>query len=117
MGLRGALNVYSRTPGTLTQQAQDLAALFAGQASMVLSYAGDDAGGGPAPRSGDALRARTLIAQAQGVLMEREHVGAGEAFTALRRAARQADTTLVREAAQTVASADPDRPPTLEEDR
>ncbi|MDQ3107406.1 MAG: GAF and ANTAR domain-containing protein, partial [Actinomycetota bacterium] len=68
----GALNIYSKRNKAFGGAEQDLAALFATQASGILIDAGADV---PSPevaaRLDQALRAREVIAQAQGVIMER----------------------------------------------
>lgn len=53
----------------------------------------------------DALRSREAIAQAQGVLMERDRLSPDEASAQLRRTARETNITLRRLAEDTVASA------------
>jgi len=82
----GALNIYSLTPKAFSLRDQQLAAAFAARASAVLN----DAEKGPsddelAIRFQGALRARQVIAQAQGVLMEREGISETDAYGALRR--------------------------------
>jgi anti-anti-sigma factor len=82
----GALNIYSLTPWAFTPRDQELAASFAVRASSLLSDADvsltDDE---LAIRFQGALRARQVIAQAQGVLMEREGISEQDAYVALRR--------------------------------
>ncbi len=102
----GALNIYSNTDRAFGKSEQDLAALFATQASGILEDAGahipdEDV----AAKLRDALRSREVIAQAQGVLMAREQLTAIEASTQLLRTARDTDTTVRRLAEETVASA------------
>ncbi|MHB1988987.1 MAG: anti-sigma factor antagonist [Acidimicrobiales bacterium] len=82
----GALNIYSRTTAAFAPRDQELASVFAAQASSILTHAGTDVTDGElANRLGEALRARELIAQAQGVLMQRDRIGEIDAFATLRR--------------------------------
>jgi anti-anti-sigma factor len=82
----GALNIYSLTPSVFSVREQELAAAFAAQASSLLGDAvaglSDDE---LSIRFQGALRARQVIAQAQGVLMEREGISENDAYGALRR--------------------------------
>lgn len=99
----GALNIYSNTERAFGTHQQELAALFATQASGIV--AGAD---GIAEQMGErinvALSAREVVAQAQGVLMAREGVTADAAATMLHRAAREATIPVRRHAAEVVAS-------------
>lgn len=82
----GALNIYSRTTTAFTATDQQLAALFASEASALLSHAGARATDEhTAGRLQQALNARQAIACAQGVIMQRDGVDAGEAYATLRR--------------------------------
>ena len=101
----GALNIYSNTDRAFGPASQELATIFANQASRVLADSGLD----PAMQHAgqdlqDALRAREVIAQAQGVLMERGGVSADDASATLRQAARMAGIPLHRTARDLVAS-------------
>jgi anti-anti-sigma factor len=82
----GALNIYSLTPSAFSVRDQELAAAFAAQASSLLSEAEvslqDDE---LSIRFQGALRTREVIAQAQGVLMERDGLSENDAYGALRR--------------------------------
>jgi anti-anti-sigma factor len=102
----GALNIYSNSERAFGPDQQDLATLFASQASGILV----DAGAGVtedqmAERIADALLARDVIAQAQGMLMLRQRLTKHHAATALYRAARAAETTVREHATAIVASA------------
>jgi len=82
----GALNIYSLTPSAFSVRDQELAAAFAAQASSLLSDAeaslnDDDL----SIRFQGALRTREVIAQAQGILMERDGLSENDAYGALRR--------------------------------
>ena len=77
----GALNIYSNAERAFGAEEQELAALFATEASGILTNAAVHVSVGQvAERLADALRAREVIAQAQGVLMERDGVSAEEAL-------------------------------------
>lgn len=82
----GALNIYARTPGAFTKVAQEVAATFALETSTILNEAETDVTDDHlSTRFLGALRAREVIAQAQGVLMERDGLAEHDAYTALRR--------------------------------
>jgi GAF domain-containing protein len=82
----GALNIYSLTPWAFTLQDRELAAAFAGRASSLLSDADVSLTADELSiRFQGALRTRQVIAQAQGVLMEREGISEQDAYVALRR--------------------------------
>lgn len=101
----GALNIYSHGERAFGPREQELAALFATQASRVLAQSGADiATEEAAQRLQAALGVREVIAQAQGVVMAREGVTAVEAYAALRRRSTVADIPLRQQARETVAS-------------
>lgn len=101
----GALNIYSNTERAFGSRQQELAALFATQASAVLADAGADSTDREvAERIFVALSSRTVIAQAQGVLMTRGGITAGAAAAELHREARAGATTVERHAVAVVAS-------------
>jgi anti-anti-sigma factor len=82
----GALNIYSLTPCAFTLRDRELASAFAVRTSSLLS----DVDVSPtndelSVRFQGALRTREVIAQAQGVLMEREGISEQDAYVALRR--------------------------------
>ncbi len=102
----GALNIYSTAEAAFGGPEQDLAAMFASQASGILASARTDAGTEEfGRRLQGGLRVREVIAQAQGVLMERTGSGADEASATHRRSAADAYTSLRQSAADIVASA------------
>lgn len=102
----GALNIYSRADHAFGPRQQELAALFAEQASGILTDAGADVSDDQlAGRIASALRSRQVIAHAQGVLMERDGIEPDAAATILIRAARAANRTLLDQATEVVASA------------
>jgi GAF domain-containing protein len=86
----GALNIYSRRAQAFAAQDQELAATFATEAASILSEAETDMTDDHLSiRFLGALRAREVIAQAQGVLMEREGLAEHEAYGVLRSFSRQ----------------------------
>ena len=101
----GALNIYSRTATAFAAKEQELAAVFATEASNILTHAGleftDDQ---LTDRLQGALRTREIIAVAQGVIMEREDIGEKEAFDVMRRSSRSSDRPLRQEAIDVVDS-------------
>jgi anti-anti-sigma factor len=101
----GALNIYALVSSAFSVQDQKLAAAFAAQASSILGDAaanlGDDA---LSVRFQGALRAREVIALAQGILMEREGVSERDAYRALRRFSLRNGRPLSERAANIVAS-------------
>jgi anti-anti-sigma factor len=100
----GALNIYSRSAMAFAPDAQELASIFASEASLLLGTAGvvvtDEQ---LSTRLGEALRLRRVVAQAEGVIMEREGVGADRAYRILCDFSRQSNQPL-REHAQSVAA-------------
>lgn len=101
----GALNIYSRTTSAFAAKDQELAAVFAEEASAILTDAGvgvsDDQ---LAARLQHSLLARETIAVAQGVVMEREGVDQHGAYTILRKASQASDQPLLERAEDVVAS-------------
>jgi len=102
----GALNIYSRTSDAFAAKDQELASIFAAEASVILSGAGVDVSDDQLDRwLGETLRSRQVIAQAQGVLMEREGIGEETAYRRLRRSSQQTNRPLSERAADIVGSA------------
>ena len=102
----GALNIYSNTERAFGPHDQELVALFAGEASGILAAAGvEEPVDEVAERLRDALRAREVIAQAQGAIMERQGISADAAHAILRRSARRRTLTVRAHAAAIVAAA------------
>jgi GAF domain-containing protein len=101
----GALNIYSRTELAFSPADQEMAALFADQASEILTNAGaqvtDDES---AARFAEALSSRETIAQAQGILMERMGVSMTAAFSMLLHSSVVSRETLREEAEAVVRS-------------
>lgn len=101
----GALNIYSNTDGAFGTTEQELAALFAGQASGILAGLRTD-GSDPdvGTRIASALAAREVIAQAQGVYMARQSVSAEDAAAAIHRSARDREVSVLVESTEVVGS-------------
>ena len=98
----GALNIYSDAERAFGISEKELAQLFADQASGILADAGADVP--DEDRTAlltDSLRSREVIAQAQGVVMQRSGASEEESLRVLRREARAAQRTL-RQHAQVV---------------
>lgn len=101
----GALNLYSRSPQAFTDADRRLAALIAAESSTVLSEAGITASDDRlALRLTHALQARQVIAQAQGVIMERHGIDPDAAYHHLLDFSRSSHLTLLRRAGDVVAS-------------
>jgi GAF domain-containing protein len=79
----GALNLYGAEEATFTREDMVLAALFARQGALALGYARSEEG------LRQALETRTVIGQAQGLLMERLEIDADRAFSTLKRYSQQ----------------------------
>lgn len=101
----GSLNIYSNTSRAFGPKDQELAALFASQASGVLTEARpDQTVEEAAQRLRHGLVVRESIAQAQGVIMA-GGASAEAAYADLRRSARHGDMTVAERAGQVLASA------------
>ncbi len=97
--------MYSRTANAFALREQELAATLADHASRILTGAGvgvtdDDL----SARLTGALRAREVIAQAQGIVMDRDALSAEDAYTTLRRASVRQGRSLASWAAEVGAS-------------
>ena len=91
----GALNLYGATETTFDDQDIETAALFAHQASLILGFVLHEA---------DLLQAmetRSIVGQAQGILMQRFKIGSATAFALLRRYSMDTNTR-VRDLAEYV---------------
>jgi GAF domain-containing protein len=105
---QGALNIYSFTRQAFGTREQELAELFAEQASQILTTAGQELTDDESDlRFVSALTARRTIHQAQGVLMARNDLSAKDAIASLFREARTADITVLARASEIVASLRP----------
>ena len=97
----GALNIYSSRNNAFGDREQKLAALFAEQASDILTTARADIGDEELDRRfAEGLIARHTVALAQGVLMVRHNITASAAGSLLYRSARAAQVTVVEYATQ-----------------
>ena len=102
----GAMNIYSRTTSAFAVKDQDLASVFAREASVILSDAQVDMTDQQLDdRMTLALRTRELISQAQGVIMHRDGIGEDLAYTQLRRDSLQNGRPLHDRAQEVVDSA------------
>jgi anti-anti-sigma factor len=100
----GALNLYSTGDAGFGPEQQELAGLIAGHAAGILAAGDGVTAAEGVSRVQDALHAREVIAQAQGILMEREHLSAEAATARLHRTSRDADIPLRRLAADIAAA-------------
>jgi hypothetical protein len=101
----GALNIYSRTAMAFAPKDQELASVFAAQASLILTTAGVDVTDEQlSNRRNELLGTRRLIAQAEGVIMERAGVTADDAFSMLCDYSRRSNRPFRERAADVVAS-------------
>ncbi|WP_415924904.1 GAF and ANTAR domain-containing protein [Streptomyces sp. AK04-3B] len=91
----GALNLYAREPGTFSKDIETAGWLLASHAAVALADA----------RTIDqlehALQTRHAIGEAMGILMERHHMSADDAFSVLRRISQHHNIKL-RDVAQRV---------------
>jgi AmiR/NasT family two-component response regulator len=101
----GALNIYSHQPLAFATDEQQLAMKFAVEISALLTDTGLDASDDERSEQFRAsLRSREVIAQAQGVLMEREGLSERAAFTALRIRSQRTGRSLRNRAEELTAS-------------
>lgn len=101
----GALNIYSRAARAFSVKDEQLAGLFASEASTVLAQAGTGVSDEEmVVRLADALAGRHVIAQAQGVMMEREQLSEDDAYTSMRRFSQRTGMPMRDRAADVVAS-------------
>lgn len=94
----GALNVYAVDTDRFTRDDIAVAGIFAGHASVALGAARDE------DSLREAIDARHVIGQAQGILMERYSLDAGQAFSILRRYSQNKNLKLRLVAEQLIAS-------------
>jgi GAF domain-containing protein len=99
----GALNIYARKPAAFGPEDRRLASFFASESSNLVTAAGLDIS--EDELAAIALRARAVIAQAQGVIMERDGIDAEEAFRQLRRFSVDTDIPVLVRAEHIVRSA------------
>ncbi|GED11887.1 GAF and ANTAR domain-containing protein [Cellulosimicrobium cellulans] len=92
----GALNMYSTSRDAFDADAHHLAATFAAVAAAAISAARTE------EQLQSAVQTRTLIGQAQGIVMERYSLTPGRAFAVLSRVSQDANIKLVDIARQVV---------------
>jgi GAF domain-containing protein len=84
----GALNLYSPEPGAFDEETRGEALAFAAQAAVALRSAQTE------EHLRSAMATRTLIGQAQGILMERLKITPDQAFAVLSRMSQQSNVKL-----------------------
>jgi len=89
----GALNMYSTSSETVSEETTHFAEIFASHAALVLGHARRE------DQLNNAIRSRQLIGQATGILMERYSLDADRAFDYLIRVSSHSNTKL-RDVAQ-----------------
>ncbi len=92
----GALNMYATTPDAFGTEDHHLASTFAAVAAAAISAARTE------EQLQSAVQTRTLIGQAQGILMERFTLSASRAFAVLSRVSQDSNVKLVDVARQIV---------------
>jgi len=92
----GALNMYSTTRHAFSADDRHLADTFAAVAAAAISAARTE------EQLQSAVQTRTLIGQAQGIIMERYSLTAGRAFAVMSRVSQDANIKLVDIARQVV---------------
>lgn len=108
----GALNIYSLQPRAFGNDDQSLAMRFATEVSAVLTDAGVDVSDDRrSERFQASLRAREVIAQAQGVIMDRQGITEEEAYTVLRVHSQRSGLSLRARAEEVIGSTRPGHPP------
>ena len=101
----GALNIYSRTERAFGPSQQELADLFAAEASAIVAAGASVIDGHLGDKISRALQSREIIALARGVLMAQSHINADEAAAVLIRSARATEITVLQQATEIVALA------------
>ncbi|WP_286219425.1 ANTAR domain-containing protein [Paraoerskovia sediminicola] len=92
----GALNLYAREARAFPADDYSLATTFAAVAAAALDAARTE------DQLTSAVQTRTVIGQAQGILMERYSISASRAFSVLSRLSQDGNTKLVDLARQVV---------------
>ena len=97
----GALTVYADRPGVFDDDTGDEVSLFAAHLALVAAFDWDrhDVSRREAALH-RALGSRDIIGQAKGILMERQHIPAGDAFDLLRRTSQRLNVRLQELAAR-----------------
>ncbi|RYJ02683.1 MAG: ANTAR domain-containing protein, partial [Actinomycetales bacterium] len=94
----GALNLYSTSEDVFTRESVEIAKVLADQSAAVMAAMRAEEG------MRAALETRTVIGQAQGMLMERFGLDASQAFSVLRRFSQDNNIRLVDVAGQLVST-------------
>lgn len=84
----GALNLFSRTAGALDEESEHVGLMFAAHAAVAFSAAQQKEG------AARTVATRQLIGRAEGILMERHKVTAGQAFGMLVRVSQHRNNKL-----------------------
>lgn len=92
----GAINLFARTPGSFTDESEQVGLLVAAHAAI--AYVGVRNGAHLAA----ALTNRDLIGQAKGILMERYHISSDRAFLLLTRVSQNSNRKLHQVATELV---------------
>lgn len=101
----GALNLYSHADAAFSSHDRGRASVLAAEASKVLGEVWLDLEDEElSGRLSAALKTRQVISEAQGVIMEREHIGENAAYAVLRRFSLESKRSLVERAEEVVAS-------------
>lgn len=91
----GALNIYSRTSGAFADREKRLADMFAAESATVIANAERAGSMDQLDQSlQQVLLSRRVIAQAQGMIMHRDHVSAAAAYAVLRQMSRDSRSSL-----------------------
>jgi anti-anti-sigma regulatory factor len=107
----GALNIYSLQPWAFDDDDQNLAMRFATEVSAILTDAGVDVSDDRrSERFQASLRSREVIAQAQGVIMERDGLTEEEAYRVLRLHSQRTNISLRAWAEEVTGSTRPGHP-------
>ncbi|HEV7825236.1 MAG TPA: GAF and ANTAR domain-containing protein [Mycobacteriales bacterium] len=102
----GALNIYSRSPGSFPDRDVPLAQTIASYAAVAVHNAHTFTKAGELARQlAEAMESRAVIEQAKGILMHEQGCDADAAFATLARVSQQANVKLRDIAAQIVARA------------
>ncbi|MFC8922432.1 GAF and ANTAR domain-containing protein [Cellulosimicrobium sp. NPDC057127] len=94
----GALNLYARATGAFSEESVHLATTFAAVAAAAISAARTE------EQLQSAVRTRTLIGQAQGMIMERYALSEARAFAVMSRVSQDSNVKLVDVAREIVST-------------
>ena len=101
---RGALNIYSQSPGSFDEKSQKIAQLFADQATVAISNAQIYSSAlRLTEQLREAVQTREVIGEAMGILIEREGVDQEGAFEMLKKTSQQSNVKL-REISERIVS-------------